>query len=269
MFLFILQVPNCEEDWKEIERGFNDTWQFPNCVGSIDGKHVVIQCPPNSNSLYYNYKGTFSIVLMAMADHDYNFTFIDIGSYGSISDGGIFGKSALYKAIEQNKLNLPETSVILGDEAFPLRRYLMKPYPRSKRLSYEQKIFNYRLCRARRIIENAFGILSSRFRVFRSQILLHPTKVVKVVKAACALHNWMRKTKKAMNCTVDVENHFAGTITPGSWREDKNRPKARVLINLSPSQHRNCLVEAREKRDKLASYFIGEGAVTWQDKMID
>lgn len=122
MFLFILQVSNCEEDLREIEREFYDTWQFPNCVRSIDGKHVVIQCPANSGSLYFNYNGTFSIVLMAMADHDYKFPFIDTGSCGSISDSGIFEKSALYEVIEQNKLNVPETSVILGDEAFPLKR---------------------------------------------------------------------------------------------------------------------------------------------------
>jgi len=63
-----------------------------------------------------SYKGTFSIVLLALVDHNYNFTCIDIGIYGSNSDGGIFAKSSLKKALERNKLNVPHESVILGDE---------------------------------------------------------------------------------------------------------------------------------------------------------
>lgn len=99
-------------------------------TGAIDGKHIVMECPSNSGSNYYNYKGTFSIVLLALVDHNYNFTCIDIGSYGSNSDGGIFAKSALKKALEENKLNMPHGSLILGDEAFPLETYLMKPFAR-------------------------------------------------------------------------------------------------------------------------------------------
>lgn len=126
-------------------------------------------------------------------DHNYNFTFIDVGSYGSISDGGIFAKSSLRIAIEENQLNLPNGYVILGDEAFPLTPYLMKPYPRRNQLSIPQKVFNYRLCRARRIVENAFGILSARFRIFKSPIVLKTNTVIKLIKATCALHNWIRK----------------------------------------------------------------------------
>lgn len=90
-------------------------------TGAIDGKHIVMECPSNSGSNYYNYKGTFSIVLLALVDINYNFTCIDIGSYGSSADGLIFAKSALKKALEENKLDVPQGSVILGDEAFPLQ----------------------------------------------------------------------------------------------------------------------------------------------------
>ena len=48
---------------------------------------------------------------------------------------------------------------IIGDEVFPLCADLLWPFPRNQ-LSNEAKIYNYRLCRGRRVIENAFGILA-------------------------------------------------------------------------------------------------------------
>ena len=55
----IYMSPPSEEDWKQIEHRFNTKWNFPNCIGSLDGKHIMMRCPPNSHSLYYNYKGFF------------------------------------------------------------------------------------------------------------------------------------------------------------------------------------------------------------------
>ncbi|KYM98808.1 hypothetical protein ALC62_10472 [Cyphomyrmex costatus] len=96
-----------EEKWKNICRGFLENWNFPHCVGAFDGKHVEIQAPPNSGSLFFNYKKTFSIVLMAACDHKYMFTLVDIGSYGGNSDGGIFTSSDIYSALQQETLNIP------------------------------------------------------------------------------------------------------------------------------------------------------------------
>lgn len=81
------------------------------------------------------------MVLLALVDDNYNFTCIDVGSYGSSSDGGIFAKSSLQTAIEDNKLDLPENSLILGDEAFPLKEYLMKPYPRRPNQILKERVF--------------------------------------------------------------------------------------------------------------------------------
>lgn len=235
-------------------------------IGAIDGKHIVMECPSNSGSNYYNYKGTFSIVLLALVDHNYNFTCIDIGSYGSNSDAGIFAKSALKKALEENKLNMPRESVILGDEAFPLETYLMKPFSRRKMLSKREKIFNYSLCRARRIVENAFGIFASRFRIFRRPVPLSPEKTILLVKAACALHNWIRKAGNSSNfISVDIEDTETGCLIEGSWRND---PKPSGLLDLTPIQ-RNHATDAKLKRNYLADCFVGVRAVEWQNRMIE
>eukprot|EP00795_Rhopilema_esculentum_P011148 gene11148-20032_t len=82
--------------------------------------------------------------------------------------------------------------VIVADDAFPLQNNLMKPYP-FRGLSSEQRIYNYRLSRARRVVENAFGILANRFRVFLSPLMISPENAEKVVLASCVLHNFLRE----------------------------------------------------------------------------
>ena len=94
-------MPASEAEWQSIEDGFRETWQFPNCVGAIDGKHVLITPPPKSGSAYYNYKRSFSIVLLALVDADYKFTYVDVGNYGRIGDAGVFKNSTLCTAMEK------------------------------------------------------------------------------------------------------------------------------------------------------------------------
>ncbi|XP_068226050.1 uncharacterized protein [Palaemon carinicauda] len=100
------EVPNSNEEWNKVANEFQEKWQFPNCMGAIDGKHVVLKQPQNSGSLYFNYKGTNSIVLMALVDANYKFLYIDVGCNGCISDGGVFANCSLSQALE-NILNVP------------------------------------------------------------------------------------------------------------------------------------------------------------------
>ena len=136
----------------------------------------MIRPPPNSGSDYFNYKQFFSVVLMAIVDADYKFIYIDVGCNGRVSDGGVFKNYSIYTALQNNTLNIPKPTklprsrervpyVLVADDAFALSNYLMKPYAQSE-LSTKNKIYNYRLSRARRTVENAFGILANRFRVF-------------------------------------------------------------------------------------------------------
>ena len=93
-----MQKPQSPHDWKIIAKKFREKLNFPNCVGAIDGKHVTIKAPGNSGSLFYNYKGTFSLVLLAIADANLKFIYIEVGAYGKNIDGGIFANSTLGKA---------------------------------------------------------------------------------------------------------------------------------------------------------------------------
>lgn len=123
---------------------------------------------------------------MVLVDDDYCFRYTDIGCNGSISDGGDFQKCSLFQRLQNNMLL--NGGFIVGDDAFPLKPVLMKPYS-GMNLSYVENIFNYRLSRGRQTVENAFGILVSRFRVFEKPIACYVDTVDKVVRAACTLHN--------------------------------------------------------------------------------
>ena len=148
-------------------------WQFPNAVGAIDGKHVNIRAPSNSGSEYFNYKKHLSLVLLAIADANAKIISFDVGSPGSQSDGGIFKdgklkdtcKSDIFPpASELHNCGISLPYFLLGDDAFALDVNLMKPFPHRSAMG-DEKIFNYRLSRARRIVENAFGLLCAKFRV--------------------------------------------------------------------------------------------------------
>lgn len=201
VYVYFFQLPQNVEEWLQIAKDFNDNWNFPHCVGAIDGKHIVIQSPHKSGSEFFNYKGTFSIVLMALVDAHYNFIFVDIGCQGRISDGGVFRNTTLWKKLENDQLILPADEplpsktntlpyVFLGDDAFALNKHMMKPYTGVYEKGNAKRIFNYRLCRARRVVENAFGIMSSVFRIFRRPILLDTEKVTNITMACVLLHNF-------------------------------------------------------------------------------
>jgi hypothetical protein len=97
------QLPNNSKEWISIAQNHNNKWNFPHCIEAIDGKHIVKQCPGNSGSEFFNYKGAFSIVLMALLDANYMFSYIDIGCQGRISDGGGFRNTSLYKKLEKKR----------------------------------------------------------------------------------------------------------------------------------------------------------------------
>lgn len=77
-----LYCPNTPDGWLEISEKFGQKWQMWNVIGALDGKHIAIKCPPRSGSLFYNYKGFHSIVLLALVDAEYRFLYVDIGANG-------------------------------------------------------------------------------------------------------------------------------------------------------------------------------------------
>lgn len=115
----MFQTPKNPEEWLGIAQEYEELLQFPNCLGAIDDKHII-QCPMNTNKEFFNYKGTFSVILLAIVDAKYRFIFVDIGCQDRISDGGVFSNSSLHAKLQKDQLHLPPNRKLLAyDESLP------------------------------------------------------------------------------------------------------------------------------------------------------
>lgn len=227
---------------------------------------MYLQAPPNSGSTYFNYKGNHSINLLAISDAKYRFILVDIGGKGRQSDGGVFRNSLIRNYIESGSLKLPNPKpveidgstlpyVLLADEAFPLTNFIMRPYPRSGRLDLSKKVFNYRLSRARRIVESAFGILAERWRIYRKPIISSVANAKKIVQATVVLHNFIINNEEQLQLPcryVNInEDDFNSTINSRGLR---SLPICRGRTSQS----------GIEVRHAYTAYFNGNGALSYQ-----
>lgn len=189
------------QDFKDIANSFSNKNKFPHCCGNLDGKHIRVVKPQLSGSMYFNYKQYYSIVLLAVSDSDNTFRIIDVGAYGKDSDGGVLSNSNFFQELDSGNVQLPPEErlpnsdivapyVFLGDEAFPLKTFLMRPYPRQQATGNADKSrFNYKLSTTRVGIECTFGIAASKFRILLKSIETSVDNAIKIVKAVCLLHN--------------------------------------------------------------------------------
>ncbi|CAG7821537.1 unnamed protein product, partial [Allacma fusca] len=182
------------------------------------------------------------------------------------SDGGIFGRSKLGYQVKSNVLPLPAPNripstpvvspyVFVGDEAFPLLNNLMRPYP-GIHLDDEKRIFNYRLSRARRTIENTFGILVARFRILLQTLYMQPEYANDCIKSCIVLHNYVRQHPRSESYYipagfVDYENPENGEIIRGIWRALVPAD----LRQVAKQSTNNYCASSAHYRDTLKQYF--------------
>ncbi|XP_077257588.1 uncharacterized protein LOC143894823 isoform X2 [Temnothorax americanus] len=256
-----------EEDWKKCADGYWNRWNLPNCVGSVDEKHIRLKCLPNSGTLFYNYKKYYSIVLMAVADHLYIFTLVDIEAYGGNSDGGIFSDSQIGLNLNNEQLNLPKGTInlpgstlktfgfFIADDAFKLSNRIMKPYS-GKNLSDKQKICNCRFSRARRTVESAFGILANKWRILHTAICMLPETANIITTASVCLHNYVLREEQRSGYKF-----YSKKITPEN--NINQNPTWFPLSNVEECSGN--VRDAQDQRNTLCEYFVSPtGELAWQ-----
>ena len=115
-----LKYPSSLQKWCEKAQHFGQRWNFHHAVGAVDGKHVAIRCPRRSGSRYYNYKGFYSVVLLALVDTDYRFVWADVETNGCSSDAQIFNECQLRESIMDGAMGFPDAdSLPFDDKCMP------------------------------------------------------------------------------------------------------------------------------------------------------
>lgn len=241
--------------WLDIADKFYLKTNFPNCLGAIDGKHIRCINPHNAGSIYYNYKKFFSILLMAVVDSEYCFVVIDVGAYGREGDSTVFKESPFGQKLYSEELDLPtpvclpnatdspQPFVFVADEAFGLHKNLLRPFP-GRGLTERRRTFNYRLSRARRLVECAFGILANKWRVLHTAILVQPEFTDDIIKACCILHNFVRRRDgyKFEDTLSNNLDEFQMNGTAGARQEG-------IIV-----------------REYFADYFVNAGSIHFQQR---
>ena len=230
---------------QEVMDRFRTKWEIPQCAGAIDGSHIPVKPPALNHTDYYNRKGYYSVVLQAVVDDEYLFRDVMVGWPGSVHDARVFANSSVYhKANQKEILNTNRVRIrgidiypfIVADSAYPLKSWLMKPFPYNSTMSSEKKKFNYILSRGRIVTENAFGRLKARWRRLMKRNDMDVSRVPPVVLACCILHNI---------CEVHGES-FSRT-----WLEDMAEDQPGTIPYTRPS---HSSTPADIIRDELVQY---------------
>ena len=198
----------------------------------------------------------------------------DIGGKGSAADAQIYNESELKENLEKVTLGLQDPDVLpndneptpyyfIGDDAFGLREHILKPYS-LRGLTRDERIFNYRLSRARRVVENGFGILANRFGIMHTTMFHHPAHVRVIIQAGLMLHNLMRTRFQDMQeCLVDREmaDH---RLIPGEWRHGRN------MIDIQAPRGHNGANMAGKRLRHLVKHWCNSpaGSGAWQERMV-
>ena len=132
---------------KEVVDGFARSWGVPQCCGTVDGSHIPISAPVMNHTDYYNRKGYYSMVIQAVVDYKYQFLNVYTGWPGSVHDAHVLAYSTLYQFGTDKKL-LPDmrkviegtevSPYIIGNSAYPLLTWLMKPFPHNSNLTTDK-----------------------------------------------------------------------------------------------------------------------------------
>uniref|UniRef100_A0A182S0C8 DDE Tnp4 domain-containing protein n=1 Tax=Anopheles funestus TaxID=62324 RepID=A0A182S0C8_ANOFN len=250
-----VRLPSTSAEWLHIAQEFETRWNFPHAIGAVDGKHVPIQSPKHSGSEFFNYKGFYSIVLLAVCNANYEVIYADVGCQGRVSDGGVFKNCSLYPLLENKSLNIPgpqtlSTShrialpfVLLGDKAFAMTDYLIRPFAGNHAPGSIERVFNQRHSAARSTIENVFGIMTKRFRVLVGPIQLEPELARLVVMTTVYLHNYIR-----------TRNSDSEQVGEGDMAIEPGQEGSSSLIDLAGVRIRSSN-QVMAMRMRFANYF--------------
>lgn len=259
-----------------ISKEYEKKWDFPNCLGSIDGRHILLQVA-RMNTVSTTRPNT--IALLAIVDANYNFSYVNVNYKGYLPCTNVFQKCGLYEELKIGTFKIPQPRslkksskkkmpyMFITNEACNLSKYTIKPFESLPAEPKLKRIFNYRLSRAGRTADNALGLLASVFKILRQPIELNSDRVKKIILATVSLHNYLmnREDSKSLYVPPDMfDAEVDGEIVKGSWRNNEMTS----FLPLQPIRHREAIT-AERVRLHFANHFAKAGAIKSQKEYLE
>ena len=209
LFKRLVHLPVTQQEIEMEIAAFFRRAGFPQIVGAVDGCHVSILAPNENAEDYVNRKGFYSIILQGFVDSNYLFRDVYVGWPGKVHDSRVFKNSPLYDAccareflpLRLSKVitNVVVPPLILGDSAYGLTNWLMRPFTDRGNLTNEEVAFNTAHSKTRVVVENAFGRLKERFRSLGKRVDQSVANATVTITACCVLHNYCELMKEEFN----------------------------------------------------------------------
>ena len=243
-----IRFPSTTAEFDDAAQLWQTFKRFPMCFGAVDGTLIPVQLPPynyNPNQFYSGRKKFHCMNVQVICNAKYEITHVDANWPGSVHDARIWRNS---DPLNNLMTGISGDKLLIGDSAYPLSPYLMKPYSQADAAQDPVKRnFNNILSEERVIIENVFGQITSRFQMLRTPIRIDIEMVPKFIIACCVLHN-------------------VGKYLDDNWRDDETDEKDDVGdydpdVVSDPSQVPSSAAAIRTagqtRREEIASTIAG------------
>jgi len=190
----VVKLPEEEDEFMELSKQFEQKTGLKDFFGAVDGllTHITLPMGTKNARPYFCYKKFYALNLQGVAGPNGEFLYVNIGHAGGTCDGFAFRDCLLWELMERGYSNFENrTFRIFADGAYALREWLITPFDaREVSGNAARDVFNLQLARGRQVIERAFGMLISRWRILVGKLpRLSLNRVVKILKCCVLLHN--------------------------------------------------------------------------------